>query len=143
MSVTFWMEQAPVERVQPYPEDEPDYFTIRPAAPFTEINLGNSNAIAFANMIDPQSVHYDEDSVNVYGEWDMDKLEDIQKRLMTLLNVQQKQEPLYLDPFISQEPGRCRVYSGGRDEDYVNRLATSMLEMVKIAREHQFPINFG
>jgi len=143
MSVTFWMEQAPVERVQPYPEDEPDYFTIVPAAPFTEINLGNANVIAFANMIDPQSVHYDEDSVNVYGEWDMDKLEVIQKRLMTLLNAQQKQEPLYLDPFISQKPGHCRVYSGGRDEDYVNRLATRMLEMVKVAREHQFPINFG
>jgi hypothetical protein len=143
MSVTFSMNQAPVERYQPEPIDDPEWFSIRPVAPFTEINLGNSNAIAIMQLIDPQNVHYDDESVNVYGEWDMAKLDVVYKRVMTLLNKPRKQEPLYFDPFVSSKPGCMTVYHGGRDQDYTERTLTHFLEMINVARQHEFPISFG
>jgi hypothetical protein len=144
MSVNFWMEQAALERYQPEPIDDPEWFSIRAAEPFVEINLSNSNAVAIARQVDQSLLHYDEEGyVSVWGEWNMSKLDEIHARLMTLLNLQSKQEPLYLDPFISQEPGRCRVISMGRSEEYVERTLTRLLELVVVAREHQFPVAIG
>lgn len=142
MSVTFWMQQAPLERVQPY-EDEPDYFTQQPVAPFTEVNLANSNAIALVEQIDPKSVHRYEDGVDVYGEWDMLKLIMVEGRLRALQTMYQKREQLILDPFVSQQPGQCTMHHGGRDHDYIERLVERMLELVRVAREHEFPVTFG
>jgi hypothetical protein len=143
MSVNFWMEQAAQVRYQPEPIDDPEWWSIKAAEPFIEINLGNANAVAIAREVDPELLHYDEDGVSVWGDWDMAKLEKIHARLMVLLNMQKKQEPLYFDPFISKEPGRCTVYGGGRDEEYVQRTLTRLLELVVVAREHQFPVSIG
>lgn len=147
MSINFWMEQAAQIRYQPEPIEDPEWFITEAAAPFVEVNLSLFNAIAIARQLDPSLVHEwhagDEHGIDVYGEWDMAKLEVIHVRLMKLLNVQKKQEPMYFDPFISKEPGCCTMYVGGRDEDYIQRTLTRLLALVVCAREHQFPVTIG
>jgi hypothetical protein len=138
MSVTFEMPQAPVERYQPEPIDDPEWFSIRPVAPFTSINLNESNAKALMLKIDPASVYED----GAYGEWDGEKLNVIYRRIMKLMNSD-KQESLYIDPFIDKAPGRCTVYYGGRDADYVARVLPCFLELVNVARQHGFSVLFG
>lgn len=139
MSITFWMPQAPVERVTPYPDMEPDYREVRCVEPFVEVNMTASNANAILALIDPGSVNFEEDP---YGEWDMSALARIRAAGIKALATSIKQAA-YLDPFISQQPGRCKVFSGGRSEEYVNSRLHSFLRLAEVAMEHGFNVVFG
>ena len=67
MSVTFWMPDAPTQRVAPYP-DEPDFFVNEPVAPFTEINMATGNACAILALVSPQDL--DPEGYDPCGTWD-------------------------------------------------------------------------
>lgn len=137
MSVTFWMPQAPTEKVTPYP-DEPDYQETRPVAPFTEMNVSNSNAYALMELIDPSLISED----GVFGTWEVKDMPEIRQRIIWVLATKAK-EAAYVDPFIQQEPGRCKVFHNGRDEEYVSSRLTSLCLMLATAMEHGFSVSIG
>lgn len=139
MSVLFWMPQAPVERVTPYPDLDPDYREVRCAEPFVEFSMTAGNANAILALIDPASVRYDTDP---YGEWDMAALARIRAAAIKALNTSTKEEA-YVDPFIDQSPGRCKVFMGGRDESYVCERLMSFLKLAEVAMEHGFNVVFS
>lgn len=139
MSISFWMPQAPVEQVTPYPEDEPDYREVRPAAPFVEFNMTAGNANAILALIDPDSVNVEEDP---HGEWDMAALARIRAAAILALNTRRK-ERAYVDPFIDVSSGRCRLFSGGRDQDYVENRLRDFMRLAEVAMEHGFKVVFG
>lgn len=138
MSVDFWMPQAPVEKVFPYPEEDPEFWMAEPVAPFVAFNFSNGNAAAIARLVDPSLVSED----GVFGTWDMADLPIIRRQIMRVLNTREK-ELEYVDPFISQAPGRCTMISGGRDEEYINRRLNDLLTLVKVAMDHGFPVSIG
>lgn len=117
MSVTFWMPQAPTERVQPYP-DEPEYWEDRPVAPFIEFNLSNSNAAAMMRLLCPAATHDSE--IEPCGEFSLEEMARLRQQCILVLNTTRK-ELEYVDPFIERKPGHATVHHGGRDEDYVTR----------------------
>ncbi len=139
MSVTFWIPQAPVERINPYPDMDPDYREVQCVEPFVEFNMTAGNANAILELIDPASVRYDTDP---YGEWDMAALARIRAAAIKALNTSAK-EAAYLDPFIDQSPGRCKLFMGGRDESYVESRLKSFLKLAEVAMEHGFNVVFG
>lgn len=137
MSVTFWMDQAPVERIAPY-ADEPDYYEVRPVEPFTEMNVSNVNAAALMRLVDPSLISED----GVFGTWEVKDMPEIRQRIIWVLATKAK-EAAYVDPFIRQEPGRCKVFHGGRDEEYVSSRLTSLCLMLATAMEHGFSVSIG
>lgn len=137
MSVTFSIPQAPVIRVQPY-DEEPDYFGQEPADPFSGMNVSNSNAVALMRLVEPSFIT-DE---GVLGEWTSDDFPRIRSSIMRALNTRAK-EAAYVDPAYTQEPGRCRVYHGGRDASYVQERLNRLLSIVTVAAEHGFTVSIG
>ncbi len=131
MSVTFFMPDAPTEQWEPYPEEEPGYLETRPVAPFTEVNMANSNAVAILAVIDPGADY-------TGGRWEGEKLEAVFKRTMKALNRGDTVASLTLP--AAQEG---RFYECGRDVDYVTRRLTDMAELVRVAIQHKFPVNYG
>lgn len=138
MSITFWIPEAPTEKVQPYP-DEPDYFETVPLAPFFEVNMTAGNANAILALVMPEAVNPEEDP---YGTWGREELSKVRQAAMIALATRRK-EIAYLDPFISQEPGRCKVFSGGRDEEYVTRRLQELMRLAEVAMAHDYTVSFG
>lgn len=130
MSVTFWMPEAPTEKVQPY-DDEPDYWDERPVAPFVEINMANSNAAAIMAVIDPAG-----DAS--CGRWEGEKLQAVFQRTMKALNREGTVASL-------TEPDRQegRMFYCGRDEDYVTRRLTDMATLLRVAIQHNMAVSYG
>ena len=138
VSITFWMPQAPVERVKPY-DDEPDYYEVRCVPPFVEVNMTACNANAILALIDPDSVDREGDPC---GTWDQAALARVRTATIRALNTRMK-ERAYVDPFIRMEPLRARMFSGGRDAEYVERRLDNFLALTKVAMEHGFSVSFG
>ena len=138
MSITFWLPQAPVERVKPY-DYEPDYYEVRVVEPFVEVNMTAGNTNAILALIDPESVNYNEDP---YGEWDQAALARVRSAAIRALNTEIKQRA-YVDPFIRITPGRMKIVTQGRDADYVTRRLENFLALTKVAMEHGFTVCFG
>lgn len=136
MSITFDMPAAPTEEYEAYPEEEPGFMMTRPVAPFTEINLSNGNAFDMLRKIDPARVP------DCFGQWEVADLPRLHRTIMRLLNTN-KREELYLDPFIDQSPGKCRMFSGGRDEEHVTRTLQRFLQLISTAQQHGFVISWG
>lgn len=140
MSVTFWMPDAPTQRVQPYPEEEPDFWVKEPVAPFFEINLANGNAAAILSLIDPASVLDD----GCYGSWQGPDLARVRSATIKALNTE-IQNRAQVDPWESGGPGtgQCRIISGGRDAEYVTRTLERFLALTKVAMDHSMTVQFG
>ena len=138
MTVTFWMPQAPEERVAPYPS-EPDYFEVRAVEPFLEINMTAGNANAILALIAPEYVNYEEDP---HGEWEVGELADIRRRCIVALNTPSAQSA---QSGVREEVGSagCRVTHYGRSQEYVEERLTEFLRLAKVAMEHGFPVSFG
>jgi hypothetical protein len=126
------MPQAPVFRHQPY-ADEPDYLVVDPVEPFTEINLSNMNATAMLAAILP-----DEDHEELYGAWEGAKLAQVQANCVRLLTNKLRRSTAYLEPV---QEGNW--FTGGRDEEYVYRRLSELLELVTVAQEHGFYVSYG
>lgn len=139
MSVTFYMPQAPLERVQPYP-DEVDYFEQRPVEPFMEINLANGNVNAMLRLVAPAYVRELECP---YGEWDQDELAKVKGQALSALN-----SAIVLNSATKQtqrsvgERG-CKVLEVGRSDDYVERRLLTFVELATVALVHGFNVHFG
>ncbi len=129
MSVTFWMPQAPQVRIEPYPDDEPGYFEIVPASPFTELNMANSNAADLLELLG-------KDTEYLCGEWEAKDIDAVYVKTMILLN---KRPDVYMRDTVVED----NFISCGRDMSYVTRRLTDMLELLKVAREHGFCVCFG
>lgn len=141
MSVTFWMPQAPVERVEFDPVDWPGDYEIRPVEPFMEINLSASNACAILSLISPQDV----DSVyDPCGTWEIADLVRVRTATIKALNTEIKNRAQE-DPWESGGPGtdQCRVVSFGRDAAYVTSTLERFLALTKVAMDHGFSVSFG
>ena len=138
MSITFWIPRAPVERVRPY-DDEPDYYEVRCVEPFVEVNMTAGNANAILQLISPQDMNALEDP---YGEWDQEKLAQVRAACIRALNTKAK-EIAYVEPIIDQSPGRCKLFVGGRDSEYVERRLRDFLDLTKAAMDHGFNVVFG
>lgn len=138
MSITFWMPQAPVERVKPY-EGEPDYYEVRCVEPFVEVNMTAGNANAILGLIDPDSVDREYDPC---GTWDQAKLAQVRRRTIAALNSKIRQGAVCAG---SDEFGRggCRVITMGRTEDYVVKRLENFLALTKVAMDHGFSVSFG
>ena len=130
MSVTFFMPDAPTEKYEPYP-DEPGYMEERPVAPFTELNMANSNAVAILAVIDPGADY-------TGGRWEGEKLERVFKRTMKALNRGATVSSLTLP---ARQEGN--FYEGGRDVEYVTRRLTEMAELLRVAIQHRMAVNYG
>lgn len=141
MSITFWMDQAPVERVEWDPVDWPGDYEIRPVAPFMEINMTTGNANAILALIDPASVDPYEDP---HGTWDMEALARVRSATIRALNTEIKNRA-QKDPWESGGPGtgQCRVIECGRSRDYVVQRLEEFLALTKVAMDHGFPVSFG
>jgi hypothetical protein len=140
MSITFWMPQAPVQRVQPYP-DEPDYWEVIPADPFVEINMGAGNANAILALIAPDCVDREYDPC---GTWDQAKLAQVRSATIRALNTEIQTRALSPTVDIGGPgTGQCRVISFGRDRDYVTQRLENFLALTKVAMEHGFSVSFG
>lgn len=139
MTISFWMPQAPVERVTPYPDLDPDYREVRCVEPFVEINMTAGNANAILSLIDPASVNFEDDP---FGEWDVQKLAEIRAAAIKALNTRKK-EAAYVDPFIDQSPGRAKLYMGGRSQEYVEGCLMAFMRLCEVAMEHGFNVVFG
>ncbi len=139
MSITFWMPQAPVERVVPYPDMDPDHTEMRCVEPFVEINMTAGNANAILELIDPDSMNAEEDP---YGEWDQAKLAQVRRRTIAALNSKIRQGAVCEG---SDDFGRggCRVITMGRTEDYVVKRLEDFLALTKVAMDHGFSVSFG
>lgn len=133
MSVTFWMPQAPVTRVQPYPEDEPDYWVTEPVAPFTEVNMANGNALAMLDLMLPGLDHGD-----MCGQWEGDTLAQVHRNCMRALNSPERRGGALADDV---QEGNFLMF--GRSDDYVTRRLKQMLELVTTAQLHGFYVSFG
>lgn len=134
MSTTFWIEQAPVERVVPYPEHEPDYTEIRPVEPFFEINLACGNVNAMLELISPEDVRYEDEP---YGEWDMAKCAQIRQRAMVALNTRACERGMAPNEAFGN------TYVRGRSHDYVRDRLERFMRLCEVAMQHGFAINFG
>lgn len=141
MSVTFWIPQAPVERVTPYPDMDPNYHECRVVEPFVEVNMTAGNANAILTLIDSDSVNDEEDP---YGEWDQAKLVEVRRRCIAALNTEIRHRA-ETDPWESGGPGtgQCRVIHCGRTPDYVVRRLENFLALTKVAMDHGFNVVFG
>lgn len=131
MSVTFFMLDAPTEKWEPYPEDEPGYMEERPVAPFVEINMCNRNAYDLMAIMDPAGDRSG-------GCWEGEKLESVFERTMKALNRGATVSSLTLP--ATQEGN---FYTGGRDVDYVTRRLTEMAELLRVAIQHKMAVNYG
>lgn len=129
MSVTFFMPQAPVTRVQPHPEDEPEWIDIVPVAPFTELNVSNANAAAILGIVAPWADPY-------CGEWKGDMLHTVRKNIMRVLN----RNPERLESPI--EIGRNYV-DMGRSAEYVHARLTALLAVITVAVSNEFSVCYG
>jgi hypothetical protein len=140
VSITFWMPQAPVERVKPY-EDEPDYYEVRVVPPFVEINMTGGNCNAILQLISPQDLNTEEDP---HGMWDMADLARVRSATIRALNTEIKNRAK-LDPWVSggYDTGRFMIVECGRDAEYVTRRLENFLALTKVAMEHGFPVSFG
>lgn len=137
MSVTFWCPQAPmqIERDHPF-EDDPDYTEEVPLAPFLEINMANDNAQAFLEQLG----YHDSD---LCGTWKVDDLDIIFRKLMCLLNTKSKDELTSKTIDTPASSGKMRIIEFGRDEEYVNRRLSQLLQLVQAARSHGFNVNYS
>jgi len=102
----------------------------------TEINLANVNAYAVQRLLDPAVLPKD------YGGWDEAQLRAIHTRVMRLLNGEGK-NALLLPPTVEQGDGRCTVYHGGRDAEYVTRRLHDFLRLITVALQRKAPVTFG
>ena len=139
MSITFWIPQAPVERVTPYPDMDPEYREVRCVEPFVEINMTASNANAILALIDPESVNFGEDP---HGEWDRTALARVRTATLYALNSGAKGDAVLPDE-EGTGAGGCRVVYYGRDLDYVTRRLENFLALTKVAMDHGFSVTFG
>lgn len=136
MSVTFFCADAPTEKFEPYPDDEPGYTETRPVAPFTEINLANGNAFDILRVLDPAV------APDYCGTWDQGKLRAIHARLMVTLNTARR-DALVTPDTVTQEPGCCVMHSFGRDAEYVTRRLTQFLDLITVALQHGYDVSYG
>lgn len=128
MSVTFFCPEAPTETFVPY-EDEPDYTETRPVAPFTEVNMANSNAIAILAVVMPSAVYYG-------GTWEGGVLDTAIKN--TTLALNRNPESL-TTPDVHD--GNFHMF--GRDMDYVTRRLTELLHLFVTAKQHGLRVCYG
>jgi hypothetical protein len=154
MSVTFFIPQAPVERVKlpcaacdgtgvdsidgrdypcPYCDGVGYDWVVREAAPFFDINMANSNAHAVLAMIVPPQVECDPSC----GEWSGEALDVIYQQTMRVRNT--KARKALEVPTVSE--GNWTTM--GRDEDYVTRRLDEFLRLLALAREHGFNVCYG
>lgn len=138
MSITFWMPQAPVERIVPY-SDEPEYKEVRCVPPFVEINMTAGNANAILELIDPESVNREEDP---YGTWEQADLARVRSAVIRALNSKIRQGAICKDA-TEFGTGGCRMVYIGRTEDYVVKRLENFLELTKVAMDHGFSVSFG
>ena len=134
MSVTFSMPDAPTQRVQPYPEDEPDFWVNEPVPPFLEINVANGNAVALMEVLDPGADW-------VCGEWNTSSLIEVRRRILYAMNTKQKDS--LVTPTVEHIGFGPRMVVCGRDEDYVSRRLSQFLDLTKVALEHGFKVTWG
>jgi hypothetical protein len=128
MSIDFWIPQAPVEQYRPFPEDDPDWLSVRPVEPFTELNMANDNAYAFLREL---GCHGD------CGEWNADELDRVYRKLMVLRNGTAGER--LETPDVKEQ----NFYMMGRHTAYVQDRLDRLLAIVKAAREHGFSVVWG
>lgn len=129
MSVTFFIPQAPVERIQPYPDTSPEFWDVVPVAPFSELNLSNSNAAAILQAVAPWA-----DSC--CGTWEGETLHRVRKSIARVLNQ---------TPEILVVEGRVEYnyVMQGRDLAYVYDRLTRLMEIIVTATKHGFYVCYG
>lgn len=134
MSVTFWVPQAPTVKVAPF-EDEPDFFVDEPVAPFSELNLSNSNAAAILAVVAP---HLDFSDGDLCGRWEGDELDRVISATTKALNKRSMVSSLVVPD--SQEG---RIVTFGRTQEYVERRLSDLLDLLVAARRHNYYVSFG
>jgi hypothetical protein len=132
MSVTLWMPQAPVVRVEPYPEEEPGYFTTEPMEPFVEINMSNTNFRDFMRTLLPGR------DMGDGGVLSFDDCAKLYRNAFAALNRDSLAESL-MEPEVRD--GNM-IYCG-RDKEYVDRRLQQIIHLCMVARAHRFEVVYG
>lgn len=152
MSVTFWIPQAPRRRAQkpceacngtgrddnepcPYCGGVGSYVAYEYAAPFFDINVSNGHADALLAILDPLRPYGPDDP---HGEWASETLRRVYANAMRALNLGKTRATLVEESYREGNFIHC-----GRDEDYVTRRLTQLVELIRLANEHGFSVRFG
>ena len=133
MSVTFFIPNAPTEVVHPY-ADEPDYTETVPVAPYFDINVSNSNAVALLTILDPGA----DVSRGLVGKWSGDKLHYVLKRTLKALNIESCTKGLLFDGYQDGNFVYC-----GRDQDYMTRRLTAFAQLLQLAIKNGEEVCYG
>lgn len=128
MSVTFFIPQAPVERIQPF-ADEPEWLAVVPVAPFTALNVSNANAAAILGIVAPWADPY-------CGEWKGDMLHTVRKNIMRVLNGTP-------DRLECEGEVAHNFVSMGRSAEYVHDRLTRLLAVITVAVSNEFSVCYG
>lgn len=132
MSVTLWMPQAPVVRVEPYPEEEPGYFTTEPMEPFVEVNMSNENFRDFMAVLLPGR------DMDYCGTLSFDDCARLYRNAFTVLNRDNLAKSM-----IEPEVRDGNMIYCGRDKEYVDRRLHSLITLCMVARAHRFEVVYG
>lgn len=132
MSVTLWMPQAPVVRVEPYPEEEPGYFTTEPMEPFVEVNMSNVNFREFMAVLLPGR------DMDYSGALSFDDCARLYRNAFTVRNRDSLARSL-----IAPEVQDGNMLYCGRDVEYVNRRLEQIMDLCMVARANRFEVVYG
>lgn len=132
MSITFSCEGTVYEDYKPYPEDEPDYVSQRPVAPWLEINLSNGNAFDVMRVLRP-GVEPDH-----CGYWGLDVCAQLLAQATQLLHSGAG-GMLLCEPTTREG----NHFFMGRDADYVKQRLTQFSMLFALAIQKQSPITWG
>lgn len=123
-----WHEDEPC----PYCSGSGKYECSDYLPPFFDLNLADGNARDFLYRIRPERRYPD-----LCGEWADRELEIVHHRLMVLLNSSKK------DQLVTDTETCGNVTYVGRDDEYVTRRLSQLLELVTLAKTHGFSVLFG
>ena len=101
-------------------------------------NFSNVNAFDLLEMIDEHPEKGD-----VYGEWSVNKLADIRRKILWVLNTPLRRKPYIQAP--SQQRGKrgALVINAGITDEQILRRLNLLFTVVTWAQEHDKPIVFG
>jgi hypothetical protein len=144
MSITFWAPAAPTVRVKPY-DDEPDYEEDQSTLP--EINLANSNALAFLRLLGVEAEYC--------GTFTVKDQEALLPRLLLLANSADARGPAVREPSMEQTVHRsiegnlvqltrgARMFDCGLGDEQVQSYALRMLDLFKQAHVGGYNVSWG
>jgi hypothetical protein len=130
MSITFWVEQAPLRTVYPY-ADEPDFGQQEPVEPWFEVNFSNTNAYMVLGEIDING------ATNGFGSWQGAKLSEVANECTRVLNTKR------ITSVVRPAYEEGNFIECGATEESMRVRFERIRELCLLARLHNYTVLFG